>query len=83
MIDILREDCGHALVQLGTLYYVVRINRADGQVFSAGPDSPAEGGCSVARITEAGVKYVANGRMKSTATRRYRKLVAEAREYYD
>ena len=79
MIDILREDYGHALVQLGELYYVVRIDHTNGQVYSAGPDSPAEGGCWVSRITEAGVKYVANGRMKSTATRRYRKLVAEAR----
>jgi hypothetical protein len=62
-------------------YTVTMVDFDRGQVYSALPgDKPHGGGRWVARMTSAGVSYVASARSKAYAMRHYRRLKREYAE---
>jgi len=81
--EIIDESEGFALLKnpdgRGT---VVEIDRNRGQVYNAMPgDSPKEGGTWFARISGAGVDYVASWYSWRYARRMFRQCITEKREW--
>jgi hypothetical protein len=74
-MNIIKEENGVAIIEIDNAYYVVEINRDQGQVYSIVPsDSPCGGGQWYGAMSEPGVKYVASGRSKSAAFSAYRRV---------
>ncbi|MDB4278051.1 hypothetical protein N9917_00315 [Deltaproteobacteria bacterium] len=75
-IDIIEEESGYALCRKGDQFTVIRISRANGQVYSAMPTD----GSNFAGISDFGVNYVAGWYSRSYARRTFRTYVTEAQD---
>ncbi len=74
LVEITRDD---AETQKDHRFYVVRIDRDRGQVYSAIPADAPDSGTWFGRISVSGIAYVANCRTYQTARRLFKKLSAE------